>query len=122
MSLLRNIQEGATGTEMPVEVLLRHTLVLATRLEHDPLKEWVRHELDGYPQQVELPPYREGFATQLRGNFNNGAWEASNQHVPIGALPEEMRDVVPTSWSFREPVSVIRGHPDDVLRRGHRRP
>ena len=107
MSLLRDIQEGATGTDMAVEVLLRHCLVLATRLRHDPLKEWVRHELDGYPDDVEVPPYRDGYPVQLRGNFSNGFWEATNQAVPIGALHEDVRKYVPTEWLFRGSISAI---------------
>jgi AbiTii len=41
MSLLDEIQADATGVDVPVEVLLRKVLILATRLEHEPMKGWV---------------------------------------------------------------------------------
>jgi AbiTii len=56
MSLLDEIQADATGVDVPIEVLLRKVLILATRLEHEPMKGWVHHELDGYPDDAELPP------------------------------------------------------------------
>jgi hypothetical protein len=64
--------------DVPVEVLLRKVLILATRLEHEPMKGWVHHELDGYPDDADLPPYRTGYPTQLKGNFMNVPWQAQD--------------------------------------------
>jgi AbiTii len=107
MSLLDEIQADATGADVPVEVLLRKVLILATRLEHEPMKGWVHHELDGYPDDADLPPYRTDYPTQLKGNFMNVAWQAQGVAVPLTALPEGLQDL-DQRMSFREGVGRIR--------------
>jgi AbiTii len=107
VSLLYEIPAAATGTDVPVEVLLRKVLILATRLGHEPMKEWVTHELDGYPDGVQLPPYRAGYPTLLKGNFMNAAWQATGHVVPMTALPEGLRDLE-TKMDFREGVGRVR--------------
>jgi hypothetical protein len=47
MTLLRDIQDAATGTDVPVATLLRKAQILAARLDHAPLREWASQELDG---------------------------------------------------------------------------
>jgi hypothetical protein len=37
---------------------LRRAQVLGFRLQHEPLKEWTKKELDGYHHTDDLPPYR----------------------------------------------------------------
>ena len=59
MSLLREIQDAAVDGTSDLESLLRKCRVLATRLKHDELKNWVTWELDGYPAEVPLPDYRK---------------------------------------------------------------
>lgn len=69
MTLLREIQDSAVGTDASVEVLLRQCIVLAVRLHHAPLREWAQLELNGYPDDVPLPEYRPKFGTQVLGDF-----------------------------------------------------
>ena len=58
MTLLRDIQQDAIGEDTSVSVLLRQCLVLSARLQHDQLREWAQLELNGYPGDASLPPYR----------------------------------------------------------------
>ena len=101
MSLLREIQSDATSNEIPVAVLLRRCLILATRLQHEPLKVWARLEMDGYPKDAALPPYRPKIQTQVLGDFAGyGGSSLSNKSLPRANVPEEYRD-----WLFSTEVT-----------------
>ena len=93
VTLLREIQDAAVGTDVPVSVLLRRCLVLAARLEHEPLRDWARQELEGYSDDADLPPYRPKVGTTVRGNFS-GAFGSSlsNAALAKSVVPEEWRD------------------------------
>ncbi|MGA8158874.1 MAG: hypothetical protein WB822_22240, partial [Rhodoplanes sp.] len=58
MSLLREIQSSLLeGREIgPILLKLRF---LASRLGSVVLEEWVKHESEGYPNDVEVPSYRK---------------------------------------------------------------
>ncbi|MBN7809091.1 hypothetical protein JZX86_27615 [Agrobacterium rosae] len=58
MGLLAEIQNDALTDSTPVATMLRKMLVLASDIESNPLEEWVRHELAGYPLSADLPDYR----------------------------------------------------------------
>lgn len=74
-----------------ITTLLRQCTVLATRLGLEPLRTWAARELQGYPDDVELPPYRKRFMTQVLGDFSGPAGSGlRNAQVPPGNLPEEL--------------------------------
>jgi hypothetical protein len=56
IGLLREIQNGATDASIGLPDTLRRARILASRLDHEQFKEWVIHELDGYPNASVLPP------------------------------------------------------------------
>jgi hypothetical protein len=58
MSLLKEIQDAAVDSETDIVQVLRKCRVLASRLSHDQLKDWVQKELDGYDVADRLPEYR----------------------------------------------------------------
>lgn len=68
-TLLREIQSSALSVDTSVEVLLRQCVVLAARLHHQPLREWAKRELAGYPGHEPLPPYRPKINTTVLGNL-----------------------------------------------------
>lgn len=90
MTLLREIQEDATGTDVPVASLLRKAQVLAARLDHLPLRSWASNELDGYRGDDEIPDYRRLGRVPVYGHFsgpfNSGLRNAliSPSNVPEG--------------------------------------
>jgi AbiTii len=93
MSLLRDIQDDATNNDTPVTVLLRRCMILATRLQHEPLKEWAKLEMNGYPEGAPLPPYRPRVTAQVLGNFSGPFGSAArNMSLPESVIPAELRD------------------------------
>ncbi len=58
MGLLLEIQNDALDDKVPVATLLRKVMVLASNLDSAVLEDWVRHELNGYPNSVDVPKYR----------------------------------------------------------------
>jgi hypothetical protein len=90
LSLLRDIQDNAVGKDASVEVLLRQCVLLASRLQHAPLREWANLELKGYPDEVPLPEYRPKIGTQVLGDFAGPMGSgAKNVGLPPAAIPDQ---------------------------------
>ncbi len=81
-------------------------MILAARLGHQPFRDWVEYELNGYPEGAPLPPYREKQPVQLMGDFMNMAWKATSVPIPAEAVPEKLRDLV-LLRTFPQAVSVL---------------
>jgi len=88
MSLLQDIIGEATAKSGDVPRMLRLCLVLAKRLQHQPLEEWVRYELEGYPVDVGLPAYRR-FRCRNRGVFENNG-KRMTLDIAMSVLPEAL--------------------------------
>ena len=71
MTLLDDVIAGASG-EASVASLLRQVKVLASRTGADPLAAWIDHELNGYPEDAELPLYRGPHVAHVLGHFLGG--------------------------------------------------
>ncbi|MGD0597577.1 MAG: hypothetical protein ABSA64_08675 [Sedimentisphaerales bacterium] len=98
MSLLKDIQNAAIDTNADVIVLLRKCKVLAARLGNSEFKEWIEHELNGYPSKDELPKYRI-LKVQSSGHFS-GPFGSGYRGVliPPGCLPKGWRDLATTAY------------------------
>ncbi|MGA8277418.1 MAG: hypothetical protein WB784_04400 [Rhodanobacteraceae bacterium] len=92
MSLLREIQEAAIDSSVSLPTLLRKCKVLASRLGNAPFKEWIDHELSGYPSKGSLPGYRI-LEVNSKGHFS-GAFGSGlrNADIPMLCIPEEFRE------------------------------
>jgi hypothetical protein len=108
VSLLREIQDNAVGTDTSVAVVLRQCLFLASRLQHIPLRDWATLELSGYPPNAELPPYRGKFTTQVLGTLDGGfgARMVNVGLAPISVPDPELRDYL-FSAETRQSVASI---------------
>src|SRR5690348_8010178 len=93
MTLLAEIQRDAIDTSVSVSVLLRKCLLLAARLDHAPLREWVENELNGYASSDLVPPYRAKREVRVRGDFSGpmGYWWQGAE-IPKAAVPEKWRE------------------------------
>src|SRR6185312_6987548 len=117
-SLLREIQSDATDSGASLEALLRKCLVLASRLKHEKLREWVNHELNGYRDGAELPDYRITHGLCM-GHFS-GAFGSGLKNAPIPAqnIPEEFREFL-TTVKMHEGIAgieqLIRDHTSSNL-------
>ena len=106
MALLLEIQNEAVDGKADLATLLRKCRVLAARLRNDEFRNWVQHELDGYPPEAELPEYRK-MSAQSFGHFS-GAFGSGlkNAPIPIMCIPEEYREFV-TNVEFRNGIGSL---------------
>ena len=58
MTLLQQIEEAVTDKNIDVMTLLRMAKRLAARLNNAEFDQWIDWELNGYPANANLPPYR----------------------------------------------------------------
>lgn len=94
MSLLDDIQEGATGTGA-LSPVLRKALILAARLDHEPLRQWVQWELEGYPTIEALPGYRRLGRARVLGDFSGPFGSGmKNAEIPPACIDEASRDAL----------------------------
>lgn len=79
--------------------------MLAARLNHTDFKQWIDHELNGYPDAKALPSYRVLRVTAC-GHFV-GAFgrEIKNAPIPETCLPETLRRWATTS-TLKEPIKA----------------
>lgn len=89
MSLLAEIQSECLAKDGSVSRLLRLCLQLAARLKHEPLKTWVLHELNGYPDAESIPDYRF-HRTRSLGFFADQFTQVTLQ-IPGNLLPEPLK-------------------------------
>ena len=94
MTLLRDIQNSAIDSESKLSDLLRKCKVLAARLQNDELNQWVDAELNGYPSQENLPPYRI-IGCNAKGHLGGPYGSEMRKNTnPVACLPETRR-----SWA-----------------------
>lgn len=90
MTLLDDVISGASG-EASVASLLRQVKILASRTGADPLAAWIDHELNGYPEDAELPPYRGPHHVHVLGHFMGGfGRELLNVQIPSDSWDEKL--------------------------------
>lgn len=88
MGVLQEIIREATAENSDVPRMLRLCLLLGKRLNHTPLTTWVQHELEGYPEDAVLPPYRV-FRCRSRGRFENFQGGVTLD-IPLSCIPENL--------------------------------
>jgi len=79
---------------VPVSTALRRAQTLAFRLNHEPLKQWTRKELEGYPSIDELPDYRRFSlgALPVKGEFIDPTGIYSNVAIAPTQVPDYARE------------------------------
>lgn len=91
MSLIHDIQAAAISQTMDLPSLLRMCKLLAARISHEELSEWVNNELNGYSDIKLLPEYRI-YAVRSYGTFQGAYRSANKMQVPLSVLPENMHE------------------------------
>jgi len=91
MTLLEDIQNSAVDSKSDLAALLRKCKLLAARLGSQPLEDWLLWESNGYPDDVEVPPYRI-WSLEIKGHFA-GAMGAGlrDAPIPLACVPEKAR-------------------------------
>ena len=94
MKKSRIIKELANG-EVSTSIALKRTKVLLQELDSIELLRWVNYEIEGYPEEDEVPEYRL-INGQLRGTYFKGSMAANmtynNVPLSLGKMPEEARN------------------------------
>jgi hypothetical protein len=104
-TLLQQMQEMSTEPAMPLSALLRKAMILAKRLSYRPLSEWAQHELQGYPEDVDLPSYRARRRCQVLGKFEAGLGNGFVNPVPSANVEDQHREGL---FSFELRLGVAR--------------
>ena len=81
LSILREIQTSLISDEPNLGSVLLKLRLLAARLGSDILGEWVKHEMSGYPKDMELPDYRI-VTVSYKGSFS-GSFNSTINNAPI---------------------------------------
>ncbi len=121
MSLLDDIQVAATDPSHSLSDLLRKSQILAFRLRHEPFREWVAHELNGYPDDAGLPDYRGSLRGEIKADLAGMFGRAAkNVAVPLTNIPEEVRDRA-VQFKFYQGVAMLESLIGDARRTGETR-
>jgi hypothetical protein len=106
MGLLREIQDEVIDADRPLASVLRKARVLAAELDNEPLRQWASHELNGYPDEAALPPYRALRPVPVLGTFAGPFGQrVENMPIPPQAVDERLRDSWLFNFAFTEPVA-----------------
>ena len=106
MTLLRDIQEAAIDSNVPITSLLRRCKVLAARLGSTEFKNWIDNELNGYRAETEVPQYRV-IGVNSKGHFSGPFQsELNNADIPLSFIPEKFRDDLRTAY-LMEPIAAL---------------
>ena len=117
MALIDQIVDSASGTSSLADVL-RKCQVLAARLNHEPFRSWVQHELNGYAANEDVPDYRAGYSLEVKADVMNMAYRYTGVTVPVLAIPEEWR----SDWlscDYRQGVAELEDLQRAARKSGH---
>lgn len=81
MALLTDIQNALVDDKSEISPIMLKLRLLASRLDSPVLDQWVAHEIEGYPFDVELPKYRQ-VGISYHGSFS-GPFGSGIRNAPI---------------------------------------
>lgn len=92
LRLLDEIKTDLVNEKAKLTNTLRKAKILASQLQLDEFKDWIRFELEGYSKYDDLPDYRK-FKAHNVGTFS-GSFQsmAENVTLPTFNLPTSIRD------------------------------
>lgn len=112
MGLLREIQASMMqDVDIDVGIVLLKLRFIASHLGSDLLEEWVKHELEGYPEGTPVPNYRKmgvNYTGHFSGSFGSGL---NNAPIPL-ALVQEYAGERWVTYEMRQSIAEI----DDLIR------
>ncbi|WP_180897255.1 AbiTii domain-containing protein [Martelella soudanensis] len=106
MSLLREIQQSLMQENSEIGPVLLKLRFLASKLGSDLLEEWVKHEGEGYPKDVEVPEYRKltvTYKATFSGAFGSGI---TNAPIPPFLIEKYCGDGW-NEYSIRQSVAAV---------------
>ncbi|MBD9480354.1 hypothetical protein [Pseudoxanthomonas sp. PXM02] len=106
MGLLADIQGAVLQEQSDIAPILLKLRMLAARLGSESLAEWVKHESEGYPQEVEVPDYRI-LGVSYRATFS-GPFGSGINNAPISPyLIEKYAGRQWTRYEMRQSIAAV---------------
>jgi hypothetical protein len=105
MTLLRQIQDELASADVDVVAVLRKCKILARRLHSDDFAKWVDCELNGYPDEAEVPAYRTVHPVHF-ASFSNGYWSAQQQPISTLVIDKKWRHIF-EPFSYRAGIAAV---------------
>lgn len=94
--IIENIQRDILDPAVPVNTILLKAKVLAHQLKNDRFRQWVKHELDGYPDEMDdIPDYRI-IGTQLLATIVGSRSVATDVPIGLANTPDWFKEVART--------------------------
>lgn len=107
MKLLDDLISSLSDEQPNLTDALIKAKILLHRLGRKDLAEWVDLELNGYPDQTPIPPYRVVQA-QIVGAVSNGRYRYESHPLPTLHLEEKVRNRF-ENLETRDSISVLEG-------------
>ena len=92
--------------EISLEVAFSRLLIIASDIGNQDLIDWVTNELNGYPNQAQIPSYRKSGLGQIIYSGINGNFQVTGQPLPAGALDRDILEKLKNN-SFSQDISSI---------------
>lgn len=106
-TLLRSLRDRLMDESEPLAGLLRKCLLLGAETGSESLRQWVRYELNGYDEGVELPGYRRLPTPAISVNSVSGNTWATGQIFNRLQLPAEAQKGVPEYLPLHQPIEEL---------------
>jgi hypothetical protein len=106
VSLLHEIQGAVVQEDADLGPILLKLRLLAARLGSQPLADWVKHESEGYPRDVEIPAYRV-ISVSYTANFS-GPFGSGIKNAPISPyLIEKFAGKSWVAYEMRDSIAAV---------------
>lgn len=92
MNLFEEIRDGCVNSDTDLPSTLRKAKILASKLKHDELKDWIHNELSGYAGKSKIPDYRKLSSNvfgDLSGRFGK---KVKNATIPTYNFPDTLKE------------------------------
>jgi hypothetical protein len=91
-----DLRNSVADSQVSLADVLRKAKILSYRLGEKSFKQWVEYELNGYPDDVNLPDYRKLHILSLGTFVGPFGFQVRNQVLPTFSLPQEIKNLADT--------------------------
>lgn len=105
MKLINDIINELIDSDKSITSPLLKTKVLASRLQNEPLLNWVSNELKGYDNLESIPDYRK-YQANITGTYINGSMQYNDQPVPTIGLDKGLEEAI-HAMNFTQSISTL---------------
>lgn len=107
MKLIDEAIELVGNAEAPLSSAFIKAQIIAHKLQNRDFAQWVRNELQGYPEKDSVPDYRVARFIP-HGNLENSARRYSDMPLPVSGMTYEMQETLLVT-RFQQSIAVIEG-------------